>query len=337
MTDSKLIQDVNNFCKKIGLDELLVQGAGGNVSWKDNDKTLWIKASGTWLADACISNIFVPVDLTGLLDNVASGNFNAKPAMLFHSDLRPSIETVLHALMPQKIVVHLHAVEVLAHLVRCDCERQLKDLLAPMFDFEVVPYLKPGAELAEAVSRCLVQNPTCNIIFLKNHGVVIGAESIAKVEELLYGLTKVLKQAPREIKNAPQGVNTNIDINGKLFARVDDPKINQLAVDPINFRYLESAWALCPDHVVFLGAKPHVLEGEFSSISTSERADFYFVKGMGVYLSDKLSEVKVAQLRCYYDVLSRQAENQRLVVLDQKNIDALMNWDAEKYRKNLEK
>ena len=54
-----------DFCARIGRDRLLVQGAGGNVSYKSNG-ALWIKASGTWLADAASQEIFVPVDAAHL-------------------------------------------------------------------------------------------------------------------------------------------------------------------------------------------------------------------------------------------------------------------------------
>jgi rhamnose utilization protein RhaD (predicted bifunctional aldolase and dehydrogenase) len=47
---------ISAYCAEIGRDPLLVQGAGGNVSWKAND-TLWIKASGTWLADAMVKDM----------------------------------------------------------------------------------------------------------------------------------------------------------------------------------------------------------------------------------------------------------------------------------------
>ena len=50
---------IKAFCKKIGSNSLLVQGAGGNISWKEDD-VLWIKASGMWLIDAVKENIFVP-------------------------------------------------------------------------------------------------------------------------------------------------------------------------------------------------------------------------------------------------------------------------------------
>ena len=49
--NNSIKESVEEFCHKIGQDELLVQGAGGNISWK-NGNELWVKASGKWLADA---------------------------------------------------------------------------------------------------------------------------------------------------------------------------------------------------------------------------------------------------------------------------------------------
>src|SRR5690348_5482698 len=108
---------IERFCARIGRDPLLVQGAGGNVSWKDGD-TLWVKASGTWLAEATQKDIFVPVDLRQLRTATARGDFSVVPVPIRATILRPSIETLLHSLMSHRIVVHLHAVDVLAHLVR---------------------------------------------------------------------------------------------------------------------------------------------------------------------------------------------------------------------------
>jgi rhamnose utilization protein RhaD (predicted bifunctional aldolase and dehydrogenase) len=119
---------VIEYCSGIGADPLLVQGAGGNASWKDGN-TLWVKASGTWLAEAIEKNIFVPVDLPHLLTAIESGYFSVTPRLLGESVLRPSIETLLHALMPHRIVVHLHAIEILAHLVRDDCQTDFLSLL----------------------------------------------------------------------------------------------------------------------------------------------------------------------------------------------------------------
>ena len=46
-----LKKKISKFCAQIGKRSLLVQGAGGNVSFKDND-VLWIKASGFWLSQS---------------------------------------------------------------------------------------------------------------------------------------------------------------------------------------------------------------------------------------------------------------------------------------------
>ena len=62
-----------SFCAEIGMNRLLVQGAGGNASWKENN-TLWIKASGMWLVDAKSHNIFLPIDLGHLREKLARNN-----------------------------------------------------------------------------------------------------------------------------------------------------------------------------------------------------------------------------------------------------------------------
>ena len=129
---------VIEYCSIIGSDPLLVQGAGGNVSWKEGD-TLWVKASGTWLAEAAEKDIFVPVDLQHLRTAIEKGDFSVTPKVLGDSVLRPSIETLLHALMPHRVVVHLHAIEILAHLVRDNCQTDFQLLLDASIHWTTVP------------------------------------------------------------------------------------------------------------------------------------------------------------------------------------------------------
>ena len=179
MADLK--SSVIQFCADIGGDPLLVQGAGGNVSWKDGE-TLWVKASGTWLSDAATDNIFVPVDLNDLQKAIDIGNFSVTPTLISDSDLKPSIETLLHALMPHPVVVHLHAIEILAYLVRRNCEEELASLLGNKVPSVIVDYFKPGAELAAAIKNTLNDNRDAKVIFLKNHGVVIGGANINEIQ-----------------------------------------------------------------------------------------------------------------------------------------------------------
>ena len=100
---------------KLGKDHMLVQGAGGNTSIKQNNK-MWIKASGTWLSKSLEENIFVEVNLERIRKNILlNEDISAETSNKTNKNLRPSIETSLHALMPHKIVVHTHPIETVSY------------------------------------------------------------------------------------------------------------------------------------------------------------------------------------------------------------------------------
>jgi rhamnose utilization protein RhaD (predicted bifunctional aldolase and dehydrogenase) len=328
-------QAVIRFCAEIGNDPLLVQGAGGNVSWKDGD-TLWVKASGTWLADAARSDIFVPVDLAHLRGGLANGDFAIQPALAMAHPAKPSIETLLHALMPHRIVVHLHAVDVLAWLVREDCASQLRQRLGDHVRWALVDYFKPGAELAHAVGKALAQCHDAQIIFMKNHGLVIGSDSIAGIRSLLDDV--IARLCPAVTVRQP--VNTPAPplaaINGHV--PVSDARLHQLACDAALYERLQSDWALYPDHVVFLGAtarcydSPEQLRAAHIGGDTTTPA---FVRNRGVYAGAAFGAAGLAQLRCYYDVLARLPDSARLVSLTPEQVQDLLNRSDEKYRMQL--
>lgn len=329
--------DVIALCARIGSDPLLVQGAGGNVSWKDGD-TLWIKASGTWLADAAAQDIFVPVDLAGLRVALAAGQYDVKPVVLGTATLRPSIETVLHALMAQPVVVHVHAIDVLAHLVRPDCAAAFTRLLDPALAWTTVPYRKPGAELAQAVAVALAQGPA-NVVFLQNHGVVIGADDTAGVLAVLQQLTQALATAPALAPVA--SVPAVLDAGGVRYDAVTDGALHQLAQDPALFARLGTEWALYPDHVVFLGAQaftyPGIAAFQAALAGMDTPPPVVFIAGLGVYTTGEFGIAKAAQLRCYFDVMVRQQGHGALAALALQDIGELLNWDAERYRQTLAK
>ena len=318
------------YCAAIGTDPLLVQGAGGNVSWKDGD-TLWIKASGTWLAQAAEKDIFVPVALAPLRAATGAGQFGVTPTVLGGSALRPSIETLLHALMPQRVVVHLHAIEVLAHLVRENWQDEVALLLGDQLSWVAVPYKKPGAELAEAVNLALQSAPAVQVVFLQNHGVVIGADDVAGVDALL----AVLTQALRSPVVAGHGIQPAA-LPSASHHPLDDVELHRLVQDPLLHARLGTGWALFPDHVVFLGARAHTATAE-SVRGARALPDLIFVEGQGVYATAGVSAAKRLQLRCYFDVLVRQRPEHILSTLAAAEIGALLNWDAEQYRMNLSK
>ncbi len=336
----QLKASITQYCAKIGTDPLLVQGAGGNVSWKDED-TLWVKASGTWLADAVEKDIFVPIDLQHLRTALDSGNFAVTPIALGESALKPSIESLLHALMAHRVVVHLHAIEALAYLVRSGWQTDFQSRLDASIRWTSVGYKKPGADLAEAVSLALQEASGANVVFLQNHGVVVGGEDIAEVEQVLNDMTEALNTPPGYHPDKISSLEPISYDRQVLYYPIADSDLHQLATEIDLFNRLEADWALYPDHVVFLGAHPHtyndmeVLDKALRNIV--EMPQLIFIKGVGVFTRPDFSSAKNAQLRCYYDVLVRQDRKHVIQALTHQQIAELLNWDAEQYRMGLDK
>lgn len=331
-------KQVKAFCAQIGADPLLVQGAGGNVSWKDGD-VLWVKASGTWLAEAESKEIFVPVNLAHLQDSLAKQDFTVKPKVNSNSGLRPSIETLLHALMPHRVVVHLHAVEILTHLVRINARHKIRDLVSGTVNWIFVDYFKPGADLARAVFEELKNRPDADVVFMGNHGVVLGGASTAEIETLLCNLIAACQPASREesLHQDLVALPSPLDCPS-AYSLLADVQLQQLALDPTLYARLTSDWVLYPDHAVFLGHQAVCYDDMRSFLlKSAESHRLVFVRDAGVYVTVAFSKVYYVQLCCYYEVLRRQPEHVHLKPLSQVEVANLLNWDAEKYRMSLAK
>ncbi|MDB2611115.1 class II aldolase/adducin family protein [Amylibacter sp.] len=334
------VGDIKKFCSKVGKDKLLVQGAGGNVSWKEAD-TMWIKASGTWLADALDDNIFVPVDLIHLKKAISEKTLCVTPMVMHGNKERPSIETILHALMPQDIVVHLHAVEVLSYLVRADYIEEFKSKVPSQFSWVNVEYARPGEELAKAVYDALESVPQPDVVFLQNHGIVIGAGSIKEVEVILAKVCTSLKVsyvAPELIDRmiAPIAVNASF-----IYNPIQNVNLQQLALNERLFGQLAENWAMYPDHVVFLGAKPFTYKSVYDLYQYEKEQQILpqliFIKNIGVFTKDEVTPAVMEQLDCFYEVLKRQNEGDNVNTLSFKQVEQLLNWEAEEYRKKISK
>ena len=330
-----LSHSVTRFCAELGADPLWVQGAGGNVSWKVGD-TRWVKASGAWLADACERCIFVPVDLVNLRLAINAKEFSAVPQVQGDTELRPSIETMLHALMPHTVVVHVHAVEVLALLVRATALQELKQGLGEALAWVCVDYFKPGAELAAAIHAALEACPDAPVVFMKNHGLVVGGANVEEVRHRLNTVVALLTQAHQELPVAKVAEPKSED-----YVVLQDSAVQALALDEALFHRLATDWALYPDHVVFLGPVAYTFESWQSfaqaRLTLLPLPELIFVRQRGVFVSKAFSRAKAAQLRCYYDVMVRQPLGAILDSMTGPQIAQVLNWDSERYRQQLEK
>lgn len=334
--------EVKDFCSLIGKDPCLVQGAGGNVSWKDNN-ILWVKASGTSLADASNKDIFVPVDLLSLREAIALDDFNFKPKVIGDSKLRPSIEAVLHGLMSQKVVVHIHSISSLIHLVQENADKILKKLIDTSISWGYVDYFKPGADLARAVSTTLKTDESLEVIFLQNHGIVVGGEDMKRVSYLINKLDNLLGRGKFKELSLETSRNNNqllkkSNIDGFFFSK--NNFLQLLIKDQNLFSLLMRSWALFPDHVVFLGEKPFVVndENELSNHKKDlKNIPFIFIKNVGILQNSQATNTQIEQLECYVNVILNMNSSLKQRTLSDSEIDELLNWDAEVYRQSISK
>jgi len=122
MTQGRELRPLLALSARVGQNPLLTQASTGNASIK-LDGRLWIKASGKWMADAMHEDILVPLDLALVKECAKRG---VDPTVLYSN---ASIETSMHAVLPHRVVLHVHCVKTIAWAVREDAPAQLEHLL----------------------------------------------------------------------------------------------------------------------------------------------------------------------------------------------------------------
>ena len=321
------LDQLRTLSARVGADPLLVQAAGGNTSLKDQG-VMWIKASGTWLKDALTRDIFVPLDHAAIMDALARKDPACESCTAFvrtdlnSTGLRPSIETTVHALMPQRVVVHVHCVNTIAWAIRSDAEARLTELLQG-FDWAFIPYARPGLPLADAIAARM--RPGVDVLVLGNHGLAVAAESVAAADALL---ARVVAAVTRPVRSAAKPDRARLEAlsQGRPYHPAEMDETHALATDSLALKRGEHA-VFYPDHVVFLGV----------GVATSFAGDppLVALPGEGVMIRNDAKPAIEPMGRCLADVMRRVDPQDPLTALTDTDIDRLVNWDAEKYRQTL--
>jgi rhamnose utilization protein RhaD (predicted bifunctional aldolase and dehydrogenase) len=338
MQQPALLHELRQMSARVGKNMLLVQGAGGNSSLKEDD-VLWVKASGTWLADAETKDIFVPIALSGAHAALARGDERAPLAPGAGTTLRPSIETSLHALMPHRIVLHVHSVNTIAWAVRTDAREEFSRRLNGLA-WRYLDYHHPGLPLAHAVSQAIAQD-AADVLILGNHGLVVGADTSDAAEALVAEVESRLMLEPRDALAADDEALRDV-CAGTDYRLPKDPRGHSVAIDRYS-RAIATGGSLYPDHVVFLGPGLPILERQENLHVVSARAKAnglpppvaVLVPGIGSVIRKDASSGAEVMLTCLALVTCRLPVNAEIIYLTAENEQALLNWDAERYRQQL--
>jgi NAD(P)-dependent dehydrogenase (short-subunit alcohol dehydrogenase family)/rhamnose utilization protein RhaD (predicted bifunctional aldolase and dehydrogenase) len=192
------IKDLIEISRLYGQNKEAVIAGGGNTSYKD-EKYIWVKASGTSLADIT-ENGFVQL-YRDKLRNIATKSYNSDPDIreeqvkedLYASCvtdsriLRPSVETSLHETLNYPFVVHLHPTNVNALL----CGKDSQKITLELFGDEslYISYTDPGYILFKKIEEAVASyrkkyNHDPKLLFLENHGIFFSADTIHEIQKL---------------------------------------------------------------------------------------------------------------------------------------------------------
>ncbi|MGZ8398440.1 MAG: SDR family oxidoreductase [Gemmatimonadales bacterium] len=165
----------------MGQDTRLVQPGGGNTSTKVGD-TLLVKGSGTDLRMITREG-FTRLSLSRLGALREAESMTDAEMMRFMAGCMlaegpaPSVETPLHALLPQRVIAHTHDVATMSLTnVRDDVAERL---VGELFEGHIVyvPYVRPGFPLARAAGRMGGGIPHDAMgLVLAHHGLVVWGE-----------------------------------------------------------------------------------------------------------------------------------------------------------------
>jgi len=307
---------------RLGADLRLVQGAGGNLSVKV-DGTLWIKASGTRLGEATRRPIFVPMDEAATREAVLVTEELAPLVRPQARDygLRPSIETALHVLLPHAVVVHVHGVGTIAAGLGDSVQQSVAGLPDDV-DSAVVPYAKPGVQLARAVLAALPAEPTGDrplVLVLRNHGLVVGAADCRTAERVLIQVEEHFRST-----DAPA---SELDPTEPCLCPAGT--LDETAAAAL------CAGALTPDSAVFLGPRPFGRTPTGPGPEGSEHSGFVADDG-SVWLRTDLGADEREVAASLVDVV-RQVPDRQVSTLSPEQVDELVNWEAEKWRRQLKR
>ena len=206
----------------LGNEPKLVLHGGGNTSVKSTAfgydgskiKILNVKGSGWDLGDiepeglpaVRLNEILKLLSLEKLSDEEM---VNAQRNNLLNSSApTPSVETLLHALIPHKFVDHTHSDAILS----ISDQHNSKNIIREVFgnDALFIPYIMPGFILAKKAQNYLKQHPDCKLIILDKHGIFTFGET------------------------AKESYNSMIKFVSKAEKYISDSKVNKLIIKSKN-------------------------------------------------------------------------------------------------------
>ena len=347
-----------------------VLAGGGNTSWKDGD-TLYVKGSGLALADT-VPDSFVRMDRPALAriweKQYPASSAERESAVLAdmmsarkpgEEQKRPSVEALLHDLLPFAYVVHLHPALVNGLTCSCQGESAMTEIFGA--DAVWIPSTNPGYVLSKTVKTAMDAYSAAHgkapaVIFLQNHGVFAGDNSVDGIKTLYSGIMRRIgaktKREPdfsdeKRITGDTALFGGIITILGELARGtaicMRGNEIASLVKSRASFTPVSSAFT--PDHIVYAGSSPLFIEENTETAiraawidqikKTGFNPKIAAVQGLGVFGIGVTERAASLALELFRDSIKVSVYAESFggpLFMTQDKMDFINNWDAERFR-----
>jgi rhamnose utilization protein RhaD (predicted bifunctional aldolase and dehydrogenase) len=370
------LQELAGISRFYGADTSYVIAGGGNTSFKDA-ANLYIKGSGTSLA-AIKPEDFVKMDRAKLAaiwgKNYPKDADQRESAVLAdmmaakcpgEESKRPSVETLLHDILPFAYVVHTHPSLVNGLTCAQKGEEAVKELFGG--DAVWIPITNPGYILSLKVKEAMDaykadKGKAPDVIFLQNHGIFAGADTIEGIKaiykKLMAALEAKIARKP-DLGGTQYAFGSSVSVGNELLSLAEksgpqgseaqpwfirferNNELAKLLADKDAFKPVSSA--LTPDHIVYAGSDP-LFVGDVSALEplwkahiekTGRLPKIAAIQGLGIFGLGNSEKTAATAVELFNDAVKVAAYAESfggVLFMAKDKIDFINNWEVERYR-----
>jgi rhamnulose-1-phosphate aldolase/alcohol dehydrogenase len=289
----------------VGMEEALVLWGGGNNSVKSTSHDLlgrpidvmYIKSSGSDMK-SIVPKQFPAVRLDYIAPLRTRDEEMTDQEMVDYlarclvdpSSARPSIETLLHAFLPARAVLHTHADAILALTNSRGREATVRAALGD--SLTTVPYRRPGFRLSREVGDAFDAAPDADGIVLMNHGLITWGDTVqeaydrhialvTKAEEYLKGVMveektiRVTRNTSAHLSEIAPVVRGALSKQRPVVLELDDSEETLQFLAREDLDAITQIGAATPDHLLYTKRFPLVLRGDDVAAALQQHVDRY--------------------------------------------------------------
>jgi len=240
----------------------------------------------------------------------------------------------MHAVLPHRVVLHVHSVNTIAWAIREDAAVQLQRHLDGL-RWQWISYVASGLPLSQAIEHALFVNPDTDVFVLGNHGLVIGGKDCDAVEDHLMELERRLAVCPRRAHPADYAALETL-CQASSWDLPDDDHVHALGTDA-NCHSILSGGLLYPCQAIFSASstpdlfKPVPYPGG-ESLSQYCGRPFLIIGGHGVLVSKSITPAQLAMISGLAQIVQRVNASTPLRYLSEAEVATGCNMTGHRYR-----